>query len=33
MQRMDMKYNDNFWCKVKTTNIKNDFNIKMLIEI
>jgi hypothetical protein len=33
MQRMDMKYDNNFWCKVKMTNIKNDFNIKMLIEI
>jgi hypothetical protein len=33
MQRMDMKYDDNFWCKVKMTNIKNDFDIKMLIEI
>jgi hypothetical protein len=27
MQGMDRKYDDHFWCKVKTTNIKNDFNL------
>ncbi len=26
MQGMDRKYNGHFWCKVKTTNIKNYFN-------
>jgi hypothetical protein len=32
MQRMNRKYDNYFWCKVKTINIKNDFNIGMLIE-
>jgi hypothetical protein len=27
MQGMDKKYDGHFWCKVKTTNIKNDFNL------
>ncbi len=27
MQGMDKKYDSQFWCKVKTTNIKNDFNL------
>jgi hypothetical protein len=33
MQRMHPKHDDHFWCKVKTTNIKNVFNIRMLIEM
>ncbi len=27
MQRMDRKYHGHSWCKVKMTNIKNDFNL------
>jgi hypothetical protein len=27
MEGMDRKYDDHFWCKVKMTNIKNDFNL------
>jgi hypothetical protein len=27
MQGMDKKHDDHAWCKVKMTNIKNDFNL------
>lgn len=27
MQGMDWKYDDHVWCKVKTTNIKNEFEL------
>jgi len=30
---MDTKYDGHFWCKVKTTNINNDFNIGMLLRV